>query len=158
MFAQINELIKVIDDAVWGLPLICLIMVTGILLTVRLGGVQVRHLGKAFKFMFQDEEDGHGEVTSFGALCTALSATIGTGNIAGVATAIAAGGPGALFWMVVAAFSEWRQSIQKVFLQSNTARSIKTVMFWVDLSIILKMEWERNGNGLPRSLHFSEQV
>ena len=104
MFAQINELIKVIDDAVWGLPLICLIMVTGILLTVRLGGVQIRHLGKAFKFMFQDEEDGHGEVTSFGALCTALSATIGTGNIAGVATAIAAGGPGALFWMVVAAF------------------------------------------------------
>ena len=99
MFAQINELIKVIDDAVWGLPLICLIMVTGILLTVRLGGVQVRHLGKAFKFMFQDEEDGHGEVTSFGALCTALSATIGTGNIAGVATAIAAGGPGALFWI-----------------------------------------------------------
>ena len=81
-----------------------LIMVTGILLTVRLGGVQIRHLGKAFKFMFQDEEDGHGEVTSFGALCTALSATIGTGNIAGVATAIAAGGPGALFWMVVAAF------------------------------------------------------
>ena len=80
MFAQINELIKVIDDAVWGLPLICLIMVTGILLTVRLGGVQVRHLGKAFKFMFQDEEDGHGEVTSFGALCTALSATIGTGK------------------------------------------------------------------------------
>ena len=99
MFAQINELIKVIDDAVWGLPLICLIMVTGILLTVRLGGVQVRHLGKAFKFMFQDEEDGHGEVTSFGALCTALSATIGTGNIAGVATAIAAGGPGAFFGM-----------------------------------------------------------
>ena len=104
MFAQINELIKVIDDAVWGLPLICLIMVTGILLTVRLGGVQIRHLGKAFKFMFQDEEDGHGEVTSFGALCTALSATIGTGNIAGVATAIAAGGPVALFWMLVAAF------------------------------------------------------
>ena len=99
MFAQINELIKVIDDAVWGLPLICLIMVTGILLTVRLGGVQVRHLGKAFKFMFQDEEDGHGEVTSFGALCTALSATIGTGNIAGVATAIAAGGPAAFFGM-----------------------------------------------------------
>ena len=104
MFAQINELIKVIDDAVWGLPLICLIMVTGILLTVRLGGVQVRHLGKAFKFMFQDEEDGHGEVTSFGALCTALSATIGTGNIVGVATAIGAGGPGALFWMELAAF------------------------------------------------------
>ena len=52
----------------------------------------------------KNEEEGHGEVTSFGALCTALSATIGTGNIAGVATALAAGGPGALFWMIVAAF------------------------------------------------------
>lgn len=98
---------------VWGLPLICLIMVTGILLTVRLGGVQVRHLGKAFKFMFQDEEDGYGEVTSFGALCTALSATIGTGNIA-VLRLRSRRWPGALFWMVVGAFfgmatkySEW---------------------------------------------------
>ena len=104
MFAQINQIITVIDNAVWGMPLICLIMATGIFLTARLGLVQIRHLGKAFKFMFKDEEDGHGEVTSFGALCTALSATIGTGNITGVATAIAVGGPGALFWMVVAAF------------------------------------------------------
>ena len=84
--------------------MICLIMATGIFLTARLGLVQIRHLGKAFKFMFKDEEDGSGEVTSFGALCTALSATIGTGNITGVATAIALGGPGALFWMVIAAF------------------------------------------------------
>ena len=78
--------------------------VTGFLLTTRLGLLQIRHLGKALKFMFKNEEDGQGEVTSFGALCTALSATIGTGNITGVATALAAGGPGALFWMVIAAF------------------------------------------------------
>ena len=104
MFAQIDKIITAIDTAVWGLPLICLIMATGIFLTARLGLVQIRHLGKAFKFMFKDEEDGSGEVTSFGALCTALSATIGTGNITGVATAIALGGPGALFWMVIAAF------------------------------------------------------
>ena len=104
MFAQIDKIITAIDNAVWGLPLICLIMATGIFLTARLGLVQIRHLGKAFKFMFKDEEDGSGEVTSFGALCTALSATIGTGNITGVATAIAFGGPGALFWMVIAAF------------------------------------------------------
>ena len=103
-FAQIDKIITAIDNAVWGLPLICLIMATGIFLTARLGLVQIRHLGKAFKFMFKDEEDGSGEVTSFGALCTALSATIGTGNITGVATAIALGGPGALFWMVIAAF------------------------------------------------------
>ena len=104
MFAQIDKIITAIDNAVWGLPLICLIMATGIFLTARLGLVQIMHLGKAFKFMFKDEEDGSGEVTSFGALCTALSATIGTGNITGVATAIALGGPGALFWMVIAAF------------------------------------------------------
>ena len=104
MFAQIDKIITAIDNAVWGLPLICLIMATGIFLTARLGLVQIRHLGKAFKFMFKDEEDGSGEVTSFGALCTALSATIATGNITGGATAIALGGPGALFWMVIAAF------------------------------------------------------
>ena len=104
MFAQIDKIITAIDNAVWGLPLICLIMATGIFLTARLGLVQIRHLGKAFKFMFKDEEDGSGEVTSFGALCTALSATIGTGHITGVATAIALGGPGALFWMFIAAF------------------------------------------------------
>ena len=104
MLEQINSIIEVIDEAVWGLPLIILILFTGFLLTVRLGLLQVRHLGKALKFMVKNEEDGHGEVTSFGALCTALSATIGTGNITGVATAIALGGPGALFWMVVAAF------------------------------------------------------
>lgn len=104
MLDQINQIITVVQGAVWGLPLIILILFTGLLLTVRLGLLQVRHLGKAFKFMVKNEEEGHGEVSSFGALCTALSATIGTGNIAGVATALAAGGPGALFWMIVAAF------------------------------------------------------
>lgn len=104
MLEQIDQIIKVIDGAVWGLPLIILILFTGFLLTTRLGLLQIRHLGKALKFMFKNEEDGQGEVTSFGALCTALSATIGTGNITGVATALAAGGPGALFWMVIAAF------------------------------------------------------
>ena len=104
MFTQINNFITWFDGVVWGLPLIILILITGFLLTVRLGFLQVRHLGKALKFMVKNEEGGEGEVTSFGALCTALSATIGTGNIVGVATAIAAGGPGALFWMIVAAF------------------------------------------------------
>lgn len=104
MFTQINNFITWFDGVVWGLPLIILILFTGILLTSRLGLLQVRHLGKALKFMVKNEEGGDGEVTSFGALCTALSATIGTGNIVGVATAIAAGGPGALFWMIVAAF------------------------------------------------------
>ena len=103
---NLTKILEQIDNIVWGLPLIILIMVTGIILTIRLRGIQVRHLGEALKYMVKNEEDGEGEVTSFGALCTALSATIGTGNIVGVATAVGilAGGPGALFWMWVAAF------------------------------------------------------
>lgn len=95
-------LVKV-DDIVWGVPLIVIIMICGLILTIRGRGLQFRHLGKALKFMVKNEKDGDGEVSSFAALCTALSATIGTGNIVGVATAIAAGGPGALFWMIMAA-------------------------------------------------------
>ncbi len=91
------------DDFVWGIPLIVLILATGVFLTLRLRGVQFRRLGTACRYMFQNEEDGHGEVSSFAALCTALSATIGTGNIVGVATAIVSGGAGALFWMWIAA-------------------------------------------------------
>lgn len=98
-----DAILKNIDDIVWGPVLIILILATGIYLTTRLGFLQIRHLGKALKFMVKNEEGGEGEVSSFGALCTALSATIGTGNIVGVATAIVAGGPGALFWMEVAA-------------------------------------------------------
>ena len=101
---DINAILEAIDGAVWGVPLIVLIIACGVWLTFRVRFLQVRHLGKALKFMVKNEEGGEGEVTSFGALCTALSATIGTGNIVGVASAIAAGGPGALFWMLVAAF------------------------------------------------------
>ena len=104
MFETINRVLVAIDDFVWGVPLMVLILAGGLLLTVRLGLLQIRKLPLALKYMTKNEEDGEGEVSSFGALCTALSATIGTGNIVGVATAIAAGGPGALFWMEVAAF------------------------------------------------------
>lgn len=103
MLGKINSFLTQVNDVVWGIPLIVLIIATGILLTVRVKGLQFRKLILAFKYIFQKEENGTGEVSSFGALCTALSATIGTGNIVGVATAIAAGGPGALFWMWLAA-------------------------------------------------------
>ena len=104
MFQQFTDFLVWVDDKVWGIPLIILILAVGIYLTCRLHILQIRHLPKALKFMVKNEEDGTGEVTSFGALCTALSATIGTGNIVGVATALVAGGPGALFWMWIAAF------------------------------------------------------
>ena len=97
-------MLKVIDDFVWGVPLIVLILVVGIFLTIRLRGLQITKLPLAIKHIIANEKDGaDGEVSSFGALCMALSATIGTGNIVGVATAIVAGGPGALFWMWIAA-------------------------------------------------------
>ena len=92
-----------VDDIAWGVPMLILIMGTGLLLTCRLSVVQFRRLGLALKYMVKNEADGEGEITSFGALCTALSATVGTGNIVGVATAICIGGPGALFWMFIAA-------------------------------------------------------
>lgn len=101
---QLDRFIAWFDEVVWGPPLIILILSTGIYLSLKMGFLQIRHLGKALKFMVKNEDSGNGEVTSFGALCTAMSATIGTGNIVGVATALAAGGPGALFWMVLAAF------------------------------------------------------
>lgn len=97
-------MLQAIDDFIWGLPLIILILAVGIFLTIRLRGLQITKLPLAIRHIIANEKDGkEGEVSSFGALCTALSATIGTGNIVGVATALVAGGPGALFWMWVAA-------------------------------------------------------
>ena len=92
-----------IDDFVWGPPLLVLLVGTGIYLSLRLGFLQVLRLPKAFKLIFT-EDKGEGDISSFAALATALAATVGTGNIVGVATAIGTGGPGALFWMWMAAF------------------------------------------------------
>lgn len=103
MWSAINETLKDINNLVWGAPLMILILAIGLYLSIRLGILQFRRLPLALKYMFKNEEEGEGEVSSFAALCTSLSATIGTGNIVGVATAIAAGGPGALFWMELAA-------------------------------------------------------
>ena len=93
-----------IDTFVWGPPLMILLIGTGILLTVRLGLLQVMKLSKSLSLIFTARNSGNGDINSFQALCTALAATVGTGNIVGVATAIKAGGPGALFWMWLAAF------------------------------------------------------
>ncbi|CAH8711948.1 sodium:alanine symporter family protein [Paenibacillus thiaminolyticus] len=93
-----------VNQFVWGPPLLILLVGTGIFLTIRLGLLQVLRLPLALKLIFTAKNEGKGDVTSFGALATALAATIGTGNIVGVATAIQIGGPGALFWMWLAAF------------------------------------------------------
>ena len=110
---NITNILGKVSDFVWGIPLIVLILATGLLLTIRLKGIQITKLPIAIKNLVRNERSGDtGEVSSFGALCTALSATIGTGNIVGVATAIAAGGPGALFWM-------WMAALVGTFTQIN---------------------------------------
>ena len=104
MLETISNVLTTIDDFLWGIPLIVLILAVGIFLTIRLKGLQITKLPMAVRHIIANEKSGKdGEVSSFGALCTALSATIGTGNIVGVATALVAGGPGALFWMWLAA-------------------------------------------------------
>ena len=86
------------SDFVWGPPLLILLVGTHLFLTVRLRFIQ-RYLPQAIKLSFSREKEGEGDVSQFGALTTALAATIGTGNIVGVSTAVAAGGPGAVLWM-----------------------------------------------------------
>ena len=98
------EFLNNVDSLVWGPPLMILLMGTGLLLSFRLGLIQVMKLPKALQLIFTARSKGEGDVSSFQALCTALAATVGTGNIVGVATAIKLGGPGALFWMWLAAF------------------------------------------------------
>lgn len=106
MSNQIQLFLQAINDVIWGPPLLILLVGTGVYLTCRLNLLQIFKLPLALRYVFakDDEMNEEGDVSSFGALCTALSATIGTGNIVGVATAIKAGGPGALFWMWIAAF------------------------------------------------------
>ena len=97
-------LLNQIDSFVWGPPLLLLLVGTGIFLSFRLGFLQVFRLPRSLKLIFSAENQGEGDIDSFKALCTALAATVGTGNIVGVATAIKAGGPGAILWMWIAAF------------------------------------------------------
>lgn len=102
MGEQIFQIIIDVRDFIWGIPLIVLLIGTGIYLTIRLRGLQVRGLLYSLYLAFikrKEDDKEKGDISHFQALMTALAATVGTGNIVGVATAIVAGGPGALFWM-----------------------------------------------------------
>ena len=101
---DVTAILNQINSFVWGPPLLILLVGTGIWLTIRLKLLQIVKLPLALRLIFKAKNVGHGDIDSFKALCTALSATVGTGNIVGVATAIHAGGPGAIFWMWMAAF------------------------------------------------------
>ncbi|MCQ2131486.1 MAG: sodium:alanine symporter family protein [Bacteroidales bacterium] len=93
----LNEILGAISGFLWGWPMIIMLLGTHLFLTIRLRFPQ-RHIFKAIKLSVRKDKDAQGDVSQFGALVTALAATIGTGNIVGVGTAIALGGPGAVFW------------------------------------------------------------
>ena len=147
-----NELLGTIDNFVWGIPLIVAILAVGLLLTIRLHGLQFRKMGLGFKYLFSKESTdkngkGTGDVSSFQALCTALSATIGTGNIVGVATAIAAGGPGAMFWMWIAAlvgtatkFSECTLAV-KYRTQAADGHIVGGPFYYIEKGMGPKWKW-----------------
>ncbi|OPY29208.1 MAG: Sodium:alanine symporter family protein [Methanocella sp. PtaU1.Bin125] len=103
----VQDVVNTVNGYVWGPVMLVLLVGTGVLLTLRLRGLQFRQLSLAFGRLIHSirtrHGEGEGDIPAFHALCTALSATVGTGNIAGVATAIVLGGPGALFWMWVTA-------------------------------------------------------
>ncbi|MSA60451.1 amino acid carrier protein [Gordonibacter pamelaeae] len=147
-FSVINDGLVAIDDFIWGVPLMVLILFGGILLTVRLRAVQFRQLPRALRYMVKNEKGGAGEVSSFGALCTALSATIGTGNIVGVATAIVAGGPGALFWMWLAAlfgmatkFSEGLLAVKYRRVDKKTGHVLGGPFYYIERGMGMKWRW-----------------
>ena len=147
-FSVINDGLVAIDDFIWGVPLMVLILFGGILLTVRLRAVQFRQLPRALRYMVKNEKGGAGEVSSFGALCTALSATIGTGNIVGVATAIVAGGPGALFWMWLAAlfgmatkFSEGLLAVKYRRVDKKTGHVLGGPFYYIERGMGMRWRW-----------------
>lgn len=108
MLVIIENVNAAVNNFVWGIPAIICIIGVGLYLSIRTGFIQVRKFPLAMKQtigkVFEKKEAKHGAMTPFQAVCTALSATVGTGNIAGVAGAIAIGGPGAVFWMWISAF------------------------------------------------------
>lgn len=105
---SLAQMLDAVDGFIWGAPLLTVLMLIGILLSFKLSFIQVSNLWLSLKLVFlkskDSDESKQGDITGFAALCTALASTIGTGNIVGVATAVHMGGPGALFWMFVAAF------------------------------------------------------
>lgn len=122
-----EEKLKQVGAIVWGWPMMALFVGVGLLYTLRLRGIQFRKLGTALRCIrTQEAESG---ITPYAALCTALAATIGTGNIVGVATALAAGGPGALLWMLVAAFFGMATQYAEGYLAVRYRRKTKDGYF-----------------------------
>ncbi|MDD5085909.1 MAG: sodium:alanine symporter family protein [Candidatus Omnitrophica bacterium] len=140
----LDHILKHIGDFVWGPPMLILLFGTHIYLTFRLGFIQ-KYIGKAIKISFQKKREGKGDVSHFGSLTTALAATIGTGNIVGVATAIAAGGPGAVLWMwltgVFGIATKYAEALLAVKYRITTKKGHMAGGPMYVLQLGLKMKW-----------------
>ena len=151
-----NTINGAVNDFVWGVPAIILIMGVGLYLTIKLKGVQFKHWGFLFKKTYVDafkkakEEDSSkekkdGEITSFQAAMASVSAVVGSGNVAGVATAIVSGGPGALFWMVIAAIVGMATKFSEIALgvkyrqKAADGTTISGPMYYIEKG--LKAKW-----------------
>jgi len=125
----IEQLVSTLSGIVWGPPMLILLVGTGVYLTVILKGMQFWALPHALKLIFDKDEDGEGDISHFAALMTALAATVGIGNIVGVATAITLGGPGAVFWMwvtgIVGMATKYSEAILAVKYRSVGANGMK---------------------------------
>ena len=117
-----TDLINLMNDLLWGSILVYLLVGVGIYFTVRLGFIQFRHFGHMFSVLRNSRKADSAGISSFQALCTSLAARVGTGNMAGVAVALTAGGPGAIFWMWLIAMLGMATS----FAESTLAQLYKT--------------------------------
>ncbi len=133
----ITSWLSAINGVVWGVPMLIGILGIGIFLQIRLAFLPIRKLGTGFRLLFERNHNrGEGQISPFNALMTALSATIGTGNIAGVATAVVMGGPGALFWM-------WMTAL--VGMATKYAEAVLAVRY---------REQDANGNHLGGPMYY----
>lgn len=140
------EILKRLTEILWGVPTMVLLLCTGVLATVATRAVQVRKLRESFRQVAKPGSDAEG-ISSFQAVCTALAATVGTGNVAGVAGAIALGGPGAVFWMWVSAFFGMATKYLEVFFalkyreRDETGQWLGGPMYYMEEGL----GWKRTG-------------
>ena len=144
----VSSFIGFINSIVWGAPMLIIIVGVGLFLTVGLSLLPLRKIGRGFVLMWQGRTStGTGDISAFHALMTSLSATIGTGNIAGVATAIVLGGPGAVFWMWITALvgmaTKYSEAVCAVHFREtdSTGKHIGGPMYYIKNGLSSKWKW-----------------
>ena len=148
MYQTVSDVIGSINSIVWGAPMLIIIVGVGIFLTIGLSLLPLRKIGRGFVLMWQGRTSkGSGDISAFHALMTSLSATIGTGNIAGVATAIVLGGPGAVFWMWITALvgmaTKYSEAVCAVHFREtdSTGKHIGGPMYYIQNGLGPKWKW-----------------